>query len=134
MRRQAVRALGGVPELAKADLDLLLGRFDADGHGKIDLNSFFSWADKEYLSRPGVENAVRSRRARNTPKSDGDERLLTVMRNFSQRVTTRSTGFDPLLLMKRSFLDSFDPRVASKLYACLGEAWLGLVGNRSATS
>lgn len=55
---QAVRALGGVPGLVKADLDPLLRRLDTDGDGRVSLPDLMEWGERSFLSAAGVENSV----------------------------------------------------------------------------
>lgn len=55
---QAVRALGGVPGLVKADLDPLLRRLDTIGDGRVSLPDLMEWGERPFLSAAAVENAV----------------------------------------------------------------------------
>lgn len=57
---QAVRTLGGVPGLVKADLDPLLRRFDTNGDGRIYLPALMEWGERPFSSAAGVENSVSS--------------------------------------------------------------------------
>ena len=55
---QAVRSLGDVPGMVKADLDPLLRRFDTAGDGRISLSALMHWAGRSFLPCAGVENVV----------------------------------------------------------------------------
>lgn len=56
---QAVRSLGGLPGVVKADLDPLLRRLNTSGDGRVSLPAFMEWARRDCLSTAGVENEVK---------------------------------------------------------------------------
>ena len=55
---QAVRNLGGLPGVVKADLDPFLRRLDTSGEGRVSLPALMEWAGRDPLSAAGVENEV----------------------------------------------------------------------------